>query len=105
MNANGDRYDYWLSQHIARMKSGQSIPEFCKNRGINASTFRQAVSRYGFDEKASKGDERDFIELTSNDSVDSCILEVDFRGCRIRFFRGVEARFLGETLKVLGVLI
>jgi len=32
-------------------------------------------------------------------------LEVDFRGCRIRFFRGVEARFLGETLKVLGVLI
>lgn len=105
MNVKGDRYDYWLSQHSARIKSGQTITEFCGRRGISASAYRQAVARYGLAEGGPKQSKRDFIEVTGSDSGDKCVLEIDYRGYHIRLFPGVEAEIFRDTLKVLGVLI
>jgi hypothetical protein len=70
MNVKGDRYDYWLSQHSARIKSGQTITEFCGRRGISASAYRQAIARYGLAEGGTKQSKRDFIEVTGSDSGD-----------------------------------
>lgn len=105
MKFKGDRYDYWVSQHSSRIKSGQTISEFCGRRGIKASTYRQAVARYGLGAGGTNQSKRDFIELTGNDSGDKCVLEIDDRGYHIRLFPGVDAKIFRETLEVLGELI
>lgn len=104
MNVKGGRYEYWLAQYSAWVKSGQTVSEFCGRRGISASTYRQAVSRYGLTEGGRNPSKRDFIELTKNDSGDQCVLEIDYRGYQIRLFPGVDAEVLRDTLKVLGGL-
>jgi hypothetical protein len=104
MNANEDRYRYWQAQHVARMKSGKSISEFCQGRGIKASTYRQAVVRYGFTEKGPKQSKPDFIELINRGSGDGCVLEIEYRGCQVRLYPGVDAGILRDTLEVLGGL-
>ena len=105
MNVNGDRYDYWRSQHRARLKSGESITDFCERRGIKASTYRQAVSRYGFTQENGTTEQKPkFIELTGGALRENCVLEIDYQGFQIRLFPGVDARVLKSTLEILGDL-
>ena len=65
MSSKGNRYEYWLSEHNARIKSGQSISEFCRCRRIKEPTYRKAMSRYAFTETTPNEMKRDFIELTT----------------------------------------
>jgi hypothetical protein len=48
MNANSDRYNFWLSHHRDQVQSGMTVSEFCRSRGLKSDTYRQAMSRYGF---------------------------------------------------------
>lgn len=102
MNVNGDRYEYWQAQHQARLKSGKSIADFCKHRDINASTYRQAVARYGFSEPGVSRPKPAFIELTAGETREKCVLEIEYRGFQVRLFPGVEPEVLRDTLEVLG---
>lgn len=103
MNFRNDKYEYWLSQHRARLTSGESVSDFCRRRGIGSSSYHSAVRRYGFGEDlASRKPSGSFIELTDNDSVRTCILEIEYRGFQIRIYPGLKPAILRETLAVLG---
>ena len=105
MSSNGNRYEYWLSQHRDRLKSGKTIGEFCRDRRIKEPTYRKAMSRYGFsDPTPSKEVKRGFIELTSSEISQNVVLEIEYKGFQVRLYPNMDGQILRETLEILGGL-
>jgi hypothetical protein len=112
MSINKERHNYWLGLHQERLGTGKTVAQFCRERSIDATSYRHAASRYGFNKGALSEEgtqtKPSFIELTRHSSLsedkDRCVLEIEYREFKLRLFDEAKPSVLRSTLEVLGGL-
>lgn len=59
------RREYWYKEYKRCESSGMKVSEYCRERGISASSYWSALNRYGFSNSSRVKNDANFKEVIS----------------------------------------